>query len=78
MNFISTSFVNFIMNCHEINPANLIFGSKKKQGYAMFTIYDSIYGGTIKNDEGTIIANWAEIPSKYMKVNCLLIKQELY
>ena len=69
MNF--SSFDNIRTMCHEINPALLIFGSKKLQAYAVFTIKGSIYGGNIKNEKDEIIANWAEIPTENMKVHFL-------
>ena len=65
----SSSSLNFHINCHFIKRELFYdYNIKQQVKYKMATIYDTINGGTIKNDKGTIIANWAEVPTTYMNV----------
>ena len=64
----SSSSLKFVMDCHFINEERFKTHVNKIQTVSMAKIYGSINGGTIKNDKGIVIAHWAELPSKYMKV----------
>lgn len=64
----SSSSLDFQINCHSKNVEQFHLEDNSIQLVDMIKISDSIKGGTIKNDEGTVIANWAELPSKYVNV----------
>lgn len=64
----SSASLDIEIDCHLINVGKFNVHPKNKQIVNMAMIYDSINGGSIKSDDGTVIANWAELPTKYMQV----------
>ena len=64
----SSSSLDFVMDCHFINLELFKTHDDSIQVVSMAKIYESINGGTVKNDKGIVIAHWAELPKKYMKV----------
>ena len=64
----SSSSLEFVMDCHFINVEQFKINVDSTQAVSMAKIYELIDGGTVKNDEGIVIAHWAVLPRKYMKV----------
>ena len=64
----SSSSLDFQLDCQFKSDEEFHVGSNNIQTVNMAMISDTIYGGSIKNDNETVIAEWATLPRKYMQV----------